>query len=200
MTTRIDRTLSAKFQASCLNFNHYIKKLFGEQYGIDKHLAFSLQFSAIDKDQLEQLENQEDLPKHIRAFISDFEKALSQEEFDNPQFAYRLLFVPKTANHRGQEDQVIEFVKSDSPLAQEVNKAYTVIRETEKPKHRATQIVAILKGEGFSFSIHEHTLLWRAHDAKNPAKGYGVDVAGYWYWYDRWVDFVRAELKGRQSA
>src|SRR6185312_1412474 len=45
MTTRIDDYLSARFQACCLNYNHYIKKLFGKEYGIDKHLSFSLQFS-----------------------------------------------------------------------------------------------------------------------------------------------------------
>src|SRR6266536_875390 len=44
MTTRIDTTLSAKFQACCLNYNDYVKNLFGNQLGIDKHLAFSLQF------------------------------------------------------------------------------------------------------------------------------------------------------------
>ena len=48
MTTRIDDYLSARFQACCLNFNRYIKRLFGEDYGIDKHLSLSLQFSTID--------------------------------------------------------------------------------------------------------------------------------------------------------
>src|SRR6266700_261351 len=42
MTTRIDASLSAKFQACCLNYNDYVKKLFGDELGIDKHLAFSL--------------------------------------------------------------------------------------------------------------------------------------------------------------
>src|SRR3972149_1545365 len=36
MTTRIDDYLSARFQACCLNFNHYIKKLFGHDMGIVK--------------------------------------------------------------------------------------------------------------------------------------------------------------------
>ena len=48
MTSKIDDYLSARFQSCCLNFNHYIKKLFGEKYGIDKHLSVSLQFSTVD--------------------------------------------------------------------------------------------------------------------------------------------------------
>jgi hypothetical protein len=35
MTTRIDDILSARFQACCLNYNEYIKKLFGSELGID---------------------------------------------------------------------------------------------------------------------------------------------------------------------
>jgi hypothetical protein len=30
--------------------------------------------------------------------------------------------------------------------------------------------------------------LWKAEDAKNPGKGFGVDVSGSWYWYQSWVD------------
>ena len=69
MTTRIDESLSAKFQACCLNFNRYAKSLFGGKYGIDKHLAFSLQFSSLNKEQVEQLSLESDLPTHIASFI-----------------------------------------------------------------------------------------------------------------------------------
>jgi len=50
MTSRIDDILSARFQACCLNFNEYIKKLFGDANGIEKHLSFSLQFSTISAE------------------------------------------------------------------------------------------------------------------------------------------------------
>ena len=43
MTTQIDDYLSARFQACCLNYNKYTKQFFGEKYGVDRYLAFSLQ-------------------------------------------------------------------------------------------------------------------------------------------------------------
>ena len=50
---------------------------------------------------------------------------------------------------------VIEFVKSDTPLAVEVNKAYAVIKETEKPKYLPGQIVKRMQAEGFpKFNMH----------------------------------------------
>ena len=39
MTTRIDHQFSAKFQASAVNFNRYIKKLFGHKYSLDAEQA-----------------------------------------------------------------------------------------------------------------------------------------------------------------
>lgn len=192
MTTRIDSSFSAKFQACCLNYNDYVKKLFGDDQGIDRYLSISLQFSSISKDQLEQLKSQSKLPPNIQGYVQDFESALSEDEFNSPKFAYRVLFVPKTANRKGQADEVVEFVKADSDVAKNANKAYAVIKETERPKLLPGKIVETMKKEGFSkFNHHFHTLLWKESDAKNPTKGLGVMVEKTWYWYESWIGQVR---------
>lgn len=193
MTTRIDDVLSARFQACGLNYNEYIKQLFGTDNGIERHLSFSLQFSTISTEQKELLEDQPGLPSNIQGYIQNFDLGLSDEEFSNPRYAYRILFVPKTANRKGQADRVIEFVKSDSPLAETINKEYAVIKETERMKYLPKQVVDLMKDQGYyKFSLHNHTELWKQLNAKNPAKGYGALVAGkYWHWYERWVEVVR---------
>lgn len=192
MTTRIDQSLSAKFQACCLNFNRYVKEFFGEKYGIDKHLSFSLQFSSISKAQADQLAKEENLPPNILSYMRGFEENLSDEEYNSQEFAYRVLFVAKTANKKGQADQVIEFVKADTELASQVNKTYALIKETERPKYTPGQVVKIMRDEGFhKFRVHEHTEFWRAEDAKNPGKGFGTQVATTWYWYESWIEHVR---------
>ena len=153
MTTRIDASLSAKFQACCLNYNDYVKKLFGNALGIDKHLAFSLQFSSISREQADTLAAASNLPGHIKSFVEGFEGKLSEEEFNSPKFAYRVLFVAKTSNRKGQADEVIQFVKADSELAKKVNQKYAIIKETERPKLRPKTIVDTMKKEGFPKSI-----------------------------------------------
>lgn len=193
MTTRIDDILSARFQACCLNYNEYIKKLFNKGQGIEKHLSFSLQFSTISTEQKELLEEHPDLPANIQGYIQKFDASLSDEEFSDPHYAYRILFVPKTANRKGQADRVIEFVKSNSLLAQTVNKEYAVIKETEKKKYLPKQVVDLMVAEGYpKYSVHHHTQLWKSLDAKNPAKGLGALVAGkVWHWYEPWVEVVK---------
>lgn len=190
MTTRIDDTLSAKFQACCLNYNHYIKKLFGSDKGIDRYLSFSLQFAAIEEPQKEVLDAfKDDLPVNISSFVTKFESSLSEDEYKSPQFGYRVLFVPKTAARKGQADRVIEFVKADSSLAAEANRVY--IKETEKAKYLPSQIVEEMRSKGFSkFSMHNHSMLWKKSKAKDKSKGYGVGIAKTWYWYQSWYEVV----------
>lgn len=192
MTSRLDASLSSKFQACCLNYNDYAKRLFSEKSGIDKYLVFSLQFSSISREQLETMPSPDKMPSHIKAFVEGFEGGLSEEEFNNPRFAYRVLFVAKTANRKGQADQVIEFVKADSTLAEDINKTYTVIKETERPKHLPNKIVSMMKQEGYPrFTMHNHTMLWKQMNARADGKGFGVKVEKAWYWYDNWVNIVR---------
>ncbi|GHA71162.1 hypothetical protein GCM10009007_10050 [Formosimonas limnophila] len=192
MTTKIDDFLSARFQACCLNYNEYIKKLF-EDDGIEKHLSFSLQFSSIDAEQIQFLQAQTDLPANIHSYITEFDEELTDDEYNSPKYAYRIFFVPKLANKKGQADKVIEFVKSDSDFAKDVNKQYAVIKETEKEKYLPKQIVVLMQSEGFDFfTMHEHTKLWKIHNAKAAGKNFGVSVAGgSWYWYDSWLKDVR---------
>lgn len=192
MTTRIDDYVSARFQATCLNYNRCIKALFGDKYGIDQHQAFSLQLTSLTDGQIDMLKDATDLPPHIYRFIQGFDGELTDDEFNDPRYAYRVLFVSKSANRKGQADRVIEFVSPDSPLAKTLNTEYAIIKEREKPKHLPSRIVDLMDGEGFAgFNMHHHTQLWKKTGARNPGKGYGIQVENTWYWYDRWVDEVR---------
>jgi hypothetical protein len=188
MTTRIDDFLSARFQACCLNYNHYIKKLFGDKYGIDKHLSFSLQFSSISDEHVKQLNEFSELPKNIGSYINNFDNSVSDDEFNSSQFSYRVLFVPKIANRKGQADKVIEFIPANTPEAAGLNKQYVLIKDREKPKYLPMQVVNKMKEKGYTkFTIHYHTEFWKKINAKDEAKGFGVKIANTWYWYEKWL-------------
>lgn len=191
MTTRIDDFLSARFQANCLNFNSYIKKLFGADYGIDKHLSFSLQFSSIKEEHASQLRKFDELPKNISAYINEFDNAISDDNFNDIRYSYRVLYVPKSVNKKGQADRVIEFIPADSPEAQSLNKEYVLIKEKEKEKYLPTDIWKLMQKKGFAkFGPHQHTQLWKQKNAKKKELGYGVQIINTWYWYQKWVDEV----------
>jgi hypothetical protein len=191
MTTNIADYLSARFQACCLNYNSYIKKLFGEKYGIDKHLSFSLQFSSIDIEQIKQLKEFTDLPKNIATFINKFDEDISEIDFNDMRYSYRVLYLPKSVNHKGQADRVIEFLPANSPEAEKLNKEYVLIKEREKKKYLPNEIWTFIQNKGYpKFKQYQHTQLWKTEKAKEINKGFGVQVATTWYWYENWKNYV----------
>jgi hypothetical protein len=189
MTLALDSYLSARYQACLLNYADYVKQLFGPKFGIDQHLTYAIQLAELTKGQTDQLAAPR-IPPRLQAFIQEFDGKLSAEEYSSARYAYRLLFTPKLVNRPGQADRVIEFLKPDSELAKAIGKEYWVKKEVERPKLRAKAVVERVKAAGFSsFRVQrEHVDMWRAEDAKNPAKGYGVEVEGTWYWYESWVE------------
>ncbi len=192
MTNQIDELISAKLQACAINFDYYIINLFGDKYGLNKDLSLVIQFSPLTVNQQKDLRNNRFMLSSVRNFIVDFEDSLSENVLTSSKYAYRVLFTPVNAKRKGQADQVIEFIDSKSPLANEVEKTYTIMKETEKPKYRPSEIVKMMQEEGDTWcSISKHTDLWKAKDAKNAIHGYGTSISGTWYWYDSWVEVVR---------
>jgi len=196
----LDSYLSARYQACALNFNHYLRKLHGRNYGLDNNLALSLQFAELDYNQANIIKDKQELiPKNITAYIADFDHNLSDDEAKSERFAYRLIFSKILANRKGQADRVVEFVEPSSKAAKSLSKEYWVKQETEKPKYSATQVVAKIRDAGFAdFNIPRHTKLWQKYDAKNPSKGYGVMVVNYWYWYQNWIEFLLKKLYNKK--
>ena len=195
-TSRIDDAVSAKLQACCINFNETIKSLFGAQYGLERRLPIALQFVTFSSDQRAVLKKASSLPPSISTMMETFHNSLSPAEQADPQFAYRVAFVPKVGSRASNADLAVEFLKADSEEAKEINRV--LLKEVEKRRYTPTQIVEMLNGEGFpNFKINHHTELWKALDAKSAAQNFGCagDYKGTWVWYDAWVARVRAHCQ-----
>jgi hypothetical protein len=198
MTRRIDDQLSAKFQAAALNFNTAIKRLFGEKYSLDREQSFSIQFAAISEKTAKELMAQADLPQHIHSYIVQFDTALTQEQFDDPRFSYRIAFVRKTTGSKTAADKVVEFFAPGSDVAIEANKVF--LKETERKKYRPSTIVKQMKAEGFTrFGMQQHTDLWKGRDARNSKYQFGTEVEGSWFWYESWIGEVRKHCQDNET-
>jgi hypothetical protein len=195
MTNRLDDMIGARLQASVFNFNKYLVEWFGSNYSIESQLSYCLQLSHISEDQFESMEDYQGVPAHIRSFIAEFDNSLTQEEYSSPQFAYRIIFVKKIVSNKGQADKVIEFVKPNSDIEDGLNKLFVATKEVEKPKYRPGSIVAMLREQYPNFNMSSHTALWQSANAKEAGKNYGTNVAGQWYWYESWVEYVKEHCR-----
>lgn len=105
-------------------------------------------------------------------------------------------FVPMTAKKLGAADAAVSIVPSGSAEAGEIEKI--ILKEVHKARFPPGKVVEKVQAAGFpNFNMHEHTVLWKELDGKNPAKGYGCrgDYKGTWVWFDRWVDRVIEHCK-----
>ncbi|APV44677.1 hypothetical protein Dform_01353 [Dehalogenimonas formicexedens] len=191
----VDEQFAGRYLACCLNYERVLVEQFGDKFSLGTALGYVLQFRDLTAPIL-ATEAKNPLPAEVARYVQQFESELPEDEFQSPYFSYRLLFVRKLTSKRGQADRAIEFISADSDLAKTIDKDYWVLREVERPKHRASEIVKMMKAEGFPwFTMGSHTALWRELDGKNPGKGYGIGIAGQWLWYDKWIDAVRASCK-----
>ena len=189
----LDDQFSGRYLACCLNYERYICQLFGERQSLGENATFTLQFRDLNATR-PPIESSAPLPSNVAKYLQEFDAELADEDIGSPYFRRRFLFVPVTVNKQAQADTMIEFVPFDSELSVSINEAYqqVMLKEVERPKYIPSQIVQQMREEGYSkFNMHHHTLLWKSVDAKNLGKGYGVMVAGAWYWYERWVEEVR---------
>ena len=198
-TTRIDDLIGPKLQACCINFNDTIKKHFGPQYGLERRLPIALQFVTFGPDQRAVLKKVSTLPRHIEMMMDNFDKHLTSEELADPRFRFQVAFVQRTANRPSSADQAIEFVVAGTDEAKEIDRI--LLKEVEKKKYLPSEIVRMMKAEGFrKFNMHHHTLLWRKLDAKKKEKGYGaIAIGGLWGWYENWVVRVREECNAHSD-
>jgi hypothetical protein len=190
MTRALDNYLSGRYQACALNYNEYLKKLFGRKTGIEEQLTYSIQFVQLAEEQVTGPLPAADIPGRLKAYIAEFDSGLNHDEYNSTRYSYRLIFHKKLVNRPGQADRVVEFIDPNSELAKAIDKEYWVKKEVERPKFRPSDVVRRLQESGFKgFEMFPHHVdMWKNEEAKKDGKGYGVMVQGSWYWYQGWID------------
>lgn len=190
MTHNIDNTISAKIQACSINFNYYVKKLFGNNYGIDKQLGIVVQFAPIQPEQKEHMLNNERLSKNVVNYICSFEEELTDSDIENTKYAYRLQYKRINTNRKCQADQVVEFISENNDETKLNGKIHMLIRETEKKKLLAREVVEIMKNKGYTwFNAPIMTAFWK--NELGERSQYGIFITrSQWMWYENWLPVI----------
>jgi len=195
MSDNIDQYLEPKLQACALNFETALVTWFGPQCSIAEDLAFAIQFAEISLQSNGQIVGNKQLPDVIATVNKLIEEAMSDSDYSDPRYSYRVYVAPRTVNNRSKADQAVVF----APTGSEIEMA---IREVERPKYTAGQIVEAMRKEGYAdftiFGKGGFVEFWKRLDAKTPGKGYGVQIAGAWYWHDKMLTDVRAHLAAQK--
>jgi hypothetical protein len=149
MTKSLDAYLSGRYQACAMNYNEYLKSLFGKQLGIDQQLAYSIQFLELTNQQISKAKQDASIPERLRSFIAEFDGALTHDEYNHSRYSYHLVFKQKLVNRPGQADRVVEFIDPKPDLAKAIDKEFWVKKEVERPKYRPSDVVKTDQAAGF---------------------------------------------------
>lgn len=130
----LDHHIFGECQASLFNFEDLLVKEFGAKQAINESLALALQFSHLrNADQATAIAAlQKPLQKNVRDYIERFRTSLSADVLQDMRYSYRVFLIPKIANHAGQADIAVEFVKYDPSKPEEMQK-YEQVTALIKP-------------------------------------------------------------------
>lgn len=193
----IGRTYWSLFQANCLNFDQTIRKLFGENTGLQDNLSVSLQFSQMDIDQLSELQAY-DLTPEIEAIDQAIAEAAKISGNEGAHYQFKVSYHFEKAI---KGDSHIVFSKNN-PNGKAKNVLTQKVVGDELWPFKPKDVIAKVRQDGdLTFSSYHHQLAWKKFGArprkkaKNPADckkdycHYHSPHDDYTY-SQKWVDFL----------
>lgn len=194
----VGRSYWSLFQANCLNYDQTIRKLFGEELGLEQLLALSLQFGKMQVGNLSELQKY-DLSPAIEAIDAQISEAVEETGSEGTSYKFKVNF---TFDKAVKGDSHIVFTDNNK----EAGKVATILTKSvvgdELWPHRATAVVELVRNEtDQNFTSHLHQLAWKKFGvrprtgAKDPAdckKDFcHFHKAHNDYTYsDKWVEFL----------
>lgn len=136
----VNDALQGKIQANALNFLRFAKDNFGSKYDFSHDLAFAIQLQALTLQAPNALKGAVPVAKAVAAVNALIEGPMSQAEFDDPAYSFRVYVVPKVTNNAKKGDQAVIY----SPIGSNVEVA---IKHVERPKYRMTEAIKKLQDD-----------------------------------------------------
>jgi hypothetical protein len=197
------------FQACCLNFDKTLVSWFGQRVTLQSDLAVALQFGKLDLEQAAQI-SAYDIPPNITALDALLRKDLNEEERDDLEYQFRIVY---TFDNASKGKAHIQFL---SPESEEGKTIHNVLQKfkiaDELWRYKPKDIVRLVRAATKSrFSMNDHTNPWRKHkvrppnNSKTPEKTnrdfciYHLAHRGYTY-NDKWIALLVGELGGPARA
>lgn len=184
----IDNAVQAKVQACAINFSEFCEKHFGEEYSLKYELDFAIQFVKLTMKSQNLQNASSSIPSAVQTVNKLMEDSMSEADYNDLKYAFRVYVVPKTTNNPKKADQAVTFVPKGSEIE-------IAIKLVERPKHRAGDIVKMVQAAGYNEFVRQTFIeFWKANDLKNPKKGLAIELGGQWFWYPEVIAIIRKHL------
>lgn len=191
------------FQACCLNFDNFLREQFGERVSLGNELAVAIQFSAINIEQIEIMQ-QYDVPPYISALDASLDANLTDADRAGLEYQFKVVY---TLTNASKSSQHINFIRPGSEEGKEVRNVLVKEKALDDmyPLKAGRVVEEVQKKAKKKFSMHDHTMAWQRHkvrpdgNSKTPAatnKQYCIYHAAHedYTYSQKWVDLLVSDL------
>lgn len=202
---RSDPRWLSVFQACCLNFDKTIVQWFGPRLSLQNEISVALQFGKLQMEHAAELQQYE-VPQHISALDARLTAALSEDELNDLEYQFRVVY---TLDSASKGTAHIQFLNPESDEGKSVHNVLQKFKISDELYPYKPGRVAALVAEksGKRFTLSDHTDAWKKHKVR-PAKGdktnrtyciYHKAYDSYTY-NDAWVELLVAEFVKPKTA
>ena len=197
------------FQACCLNFDKCLVSWFGPRVTLQSDLSVALQFGKLELEHAAQI-TAYDIPPNITALDAALKKDLKDEELDDLEYQFRVIYTFDSASKGKAHIQFLSPESAEGKSVQNILQKFKIADELYRYKPGdVTRLVR--KAAAKPFSMSDHTAAWQKHkvrppsDAKSPEKTnreyciYHPAHRDYTY-NDKWIELLVTECGGARVA
>ena len=205
---RADAKWLGLFQACCLNFDKSMCELFGAQLTLSNELAFALQFTKLNFEQVSTL-NKYEIPGEIDAIDARLLEGMSDSQIADTEFQFRVVYtldaVTKSRAH-------FQFVQPDSAEGKDIRNVLVQHKLADHLyPHKPSDVVRkVVEATNLAFTQHNHTQAWRLFEVRprngtaqpeNTKRDYCIFHAahGDYTFSDQWVQKLVAVCSDAQQ-
>jgi hypothetical protein len=194
----IARTYWPLFQANCLNYDRAIRKLFGDEAGLQTSLSVALQFGQMSINQLSNLQKY-DITESIEAIDAAIAEQVGVTGNEGLSYQFKVSYHFEKAT---KGDSHIVFNQNNPNGSTTKNILTQKVVGDELWPHKPDAVVkSVAKKTGQNFNHHHHQLAWKKYGArprsgsKNPGDckkhfcHFHVAHKDYTY-SDKWIEFL----------
>jgi hypothetical protein len=155
------------FQACCLNFDKVMCELFGEELSLQNDLAIALQFARLTLDQLVAIQKY-DIPEHIEALDARLKAGMSEEELNDLEYQFRVVY---TLDSASKTEAHFQFISPGSEKGKQIHNILVKYKSADETHpYKPNQVASIVSNRsGKKFTKRNHTQAWRKFSVRPKA-------------------------------
>lgn len=219
----VDTHIFGECQALLYNYENTLINLFGEEYALNEHLTYSLQFSRIrlkEQERANKMVLSNELSE-LRAYLEKYRTSLTDDVFNSQEYSVKLLQIPKISN-TNRHELAVEFVnwsQINDEDKENYNKLTAIIKD-KVVKKEAVNIDRLKPGEvidkvkesaGVKLSHYDHKCFYSVFSIRpiatddlepfetNPKYCHYDEAHDDYVFQETWVDFLIDFINGYEN-